>query len=169
MAGYVLVRSNWTSINSKSLDLVCDVGFEENNQPTPVDKQDDDANLRLVFYILFSRKMRTFLIYPSGIIIILNVIRSYSKIRLMNRLKEYFSDEIIHQFLKILFRKTDPSDEDVTNIILRSNDTDTREDPVIILSVVHPDEHHIISIQLLSNAKHIEVKDNLSFDMFFYF
>jgi hypothetical protein len=96
MAGYVLVRSNWTSINSKSLDLVCDVGFEENNQPTPVDKQDDDANLRLVFYILFSRKMRTFLIYPSGIIIILNVIRSYSKIRLMNRLKEYFSDEIIH-------------------------------------------------------------------------
>jgi hypothetical protein len=71
--------------------------------------------------------------------------------------------------LKIIFRKTDPSDEDVTNIILRSNDTDTREDPVIILSVVLPDEYHIISIQLLSNAKHIEVKDNLSFDMYFYF
>ncbi len=51
MAGYVLVRSNWTSINSKSLDLVCDVGFEENNQPTSMEKQEENKNdddLRLV-------------------------------------------------------------------------------------------------------------------------
>jgi hypothetical protein len=34
---------------------------------------------------------------------------------------------------------------------------DTREDPVIILSVLQPDEYQIVSIQLLSSAKHIEV------------
>ncbi len=49
MAGYVLVRSNWTSINSISLDLVCDIDIEDNNQSTIMDKQDDDVNIRLVF------------------------------------------------------------------------------------------------------------------------
>jgi hypothetical protein len=55
MAGYVLVRSNWTSINSISLDLVCDIDIEENNQSTTMDKQqenNDDVNPRLVFLLL---------------------------------------------------------------------------------------------------------------------
>ena len=49
MAGYVLVRSNWTSMDSKTLDLVCDIDFEENNQATTMDKQEEDNNLRLVY------------------------------------------------------------------------------------------------------------------------
>ncbi|CAF0727702.1 unnamed protein product [Adineta steineri] len=103
MAGYVLVRSNWTSINSISLDLVCDVDIEENNQSATMDNQEennDDNDINL--------------------------------------------------------RKTASSNDNVKNIILRSNDTDKREDPVIILSVLQPDEYHIISIQFLSNAKHTE-------------
>jgi hypothetical protein len=52
MAGYVLVRSNWTSINSISLDLVCDIDIEDNNQSTIMDKQDDDVNIRLVFAMI---------------------------------------------------------------------------------------------------------------------
>jgi hypothetical protein len=50
MAGYVLVRSNWSSINSISLDLVCDVDIEERNQSTMMDKQDENHDARLVFY-----------------------------------------------------------------------------------------------------------------------
>ncbi len=55
MAGYVLVRSNWTSINSISLDLVCDIDIEEKSQSTIMDKQEennDDVNLRLVYLLL---------------------------------------------------------------------------------------------------------------------
>lgn len=54
MAEYISVRSNWTSINSVSLDLVCDVDIEENNQTTVVDKQEepnDDINSRLVIKV----------------------------------------------------------------------------------------------------------------------
>jgi len=54
----------------------------------------------------------------------------------------------------IIFRKS----ENIKSVILRSNETDNREDPVIILTVLQPDEYHIISIQFISNAKHIEVK-----------
>jgi hypothetical protein len=58
MAGYVLVRSNWTSINSISLDLVCDIDIEENNQSTIMDKQEENNDdLRLVFlFYLTERK-----------------------------------------------------------------------------------------------------------------
>jgi hypothetical protein len=55
MAGYVLVRSNWTSINSISLDLVCDIDIEEKSQSTIMDKQEennDDVNLRLVLSVI---------------------------------------------------------------------------------------------------------------------
>jgi hypothetical protein len=44
MTGYVLVRSNWTSVNSLSLDLVCDIGIEDKNQSTI----SEDDNSRLV-------------------------------------------------------------------------------------------------------------------------
>ncbi|CAF4694887.1 unnamed protein product, partial [Rotaria sp. Silwood1] len=101
MAKYVSVRSNWSSINSISLDLVCDISIEEIEQTTMMNKQEetnDDNNLR----------------------------------------------------------KTTSSDENITSVILRSNETDKREDPIIILSVLQPDEYHIISIQFLSNAKHME-------------
>ncbi|CAF0784404.1 unnamed protein product [Rotaria sordida] len=101
MAEYVSVRSNWSSVNSIALDLVCDINIEESQQTTMMDKQEetnDDTN----------------------------------------------------------FRKTTSSNENITSVILRSNETDKREDPIIILSVLQPDEYHIISIQFLSNAKHIE-------------
>ncbi len=55
MAGYVLVRSNWTSVNSISLDLVCDIDIEEKSQSTIMDKQEennDDVNLRLVLSVI---------------------------------------------------------------------------------------------------------------------
>ncbi len=49
MAGYVLVRSNWSSINSISLDLVCDIDIEDKNQSTMLDKQ-EDMNSRLLSF-----------------------------------------------------------------------------------------------------------------------
>ncbi|UJR33804.1 hypothetical protein I4U23_021228 [Adineta vaga] len=54
-------------------------------------------------------------------------------------------------------RKTTSSNENLTNITLQcNNQTDTREDPLIIIHVLQPDEYQIVSIQLLSSAKHIE-------------
>jgi Tfp pilus assembly PilM family ATPase len=69
----------------------------------------------------------------------------------------------LSRFQIIISRKTNSSDENITNVILRSNETDKSDDPVIILSVLQPDEYQIISIQLLSNARHIEVKKILDF------
>ncbi len=74
----------------------------------------------------------------------------WKKIILIRR--QYFSIICI-----IISRKTTSSDENITSVTLRSNEMDTREDPVIILSVLQPDEYQIVSIQLLSSAKHIEV------------
>lgn len=52
MARYISVRSNWTSVNSISLDLICDIDIEENNQTIIEDKQNetnnDDINPRLI-------------------------------------------------------------------------------------------------------------------------
>lgn len=54
MSEHVLVRSNWTPVHSLSLDLVCDVGFQEEEQSTVPDEQkekhDDDDHPRLVSY-----------------------------------------------------------------------------------------------------------------------
>ncbi|CAF4202198.1 unnamed protein product, partial [Rotaria magnacalcarata] len=104
MAEYISVRSNWSSLNSLSLDLICDVSIEETQQSTMMDKQEDTND-------------------------------------------------------DINIRKTNSSDENITSVILRSNQTDEREDPIIILSVLQPAEYHIISIQVLSNARHIEFYD----------
>ncbi|CAF4458333.1 unnamed protein product [Rotaria socialis] len=104
MAEYISVRSNWPSLNSLSLDLICDVSIEETQQSTMMDKQEDTND-------------------------------------------------------DINTRKTNPSDENITSVILRSNQTDEREDPIIILSVLQPAEYRIISIQVLSNARHIEFYD----------
>ncbi len=69
MAEYILVRSNWTSVNSISLDLICDINIEETDQSTMLDKQEennDDVHSRLVSYccnyvkVLFDGKGRTF-------------------------------------------------------------------------------------------------------------
>ncbi|CAF0746897.1 unnamed protein product [Adineta ricciae] len=98
MTDYVSVRSNWSSTNSISLEQICDVILEEENQSTEADNQDTDDHLR----------------------------------------------------------KTTSADDSLTNVILRCNPNDTREDPVIIISVLQPDERQIVSIQLLSNARHIE-------------
>lgn len=54
MPDHVLVRSNWLSVNSISLDLVCEVTVEDEQQSTMMDKQqeandDDDVSSRLVY------------------------------------------------------------------------------------------------------------------------
>ena len=54
-------------------------------------------------------------------------------------------------------RKAISFDENITHVTLRSKETDKQEDPFIILRVLHPNEYRIISIQVLSNAKYIEV------------
>ena len=66
MSEHVSVRSNWTPADSLSLDLVCDVGFEEEEQSSvtdePKEKNDvDDDNYRLVScsYLRFSREKMT--------------------------------------------------------------------------------------------------------------
>ena len=64
MAEYVSVRSNWLSIDSISLERICDIDIEDRNQSTTVDKQDEcheQDDLRLVFLIvLFQRKETCF-------------------------------------------------------------------------------------------------------------
>jgi hypothetical protein len=68
MSDYVIVQSNWTSTNCLSLDLVCDVGFENTDHSTAIDDEtenknnnndddnnynDDEHHSRLVFDSLF--------------------------------------------------------------------------------------------------------------------
>ncbi len=56
MAGYVSVRSNWSSVDSISLDLICDIDIEDRNQSTMMDKQDENhaqVDSRLVFFFFF--------------------------------------------------------------------------------------------------------------------
>jgi hypothetical protein len=72
MAGYVSVRSNWSSVDSISLDLICDIDIEDRNQSTMMDKQDENhaqVDSRLVFFsssiVLFKENVSVMLIIFS--------------------------------------------------------------------------------------------------------
>ena len=53
MTDYVSVRSNWSSTNSISLEQICDVILEEENQSTEADNQDTDDHLRFVHFFFY--------------------------------------------------------------------------------------------------------------------
>lgn len=54
MAEYITVRSNWSSINSISLDRVCDICIEKIQQSRTMENQEetnDDINNRWVLFL----------------------------------------------------------------------------------------------------------------------
>ena len=50
MDRYVSIRTNWSSIDSNSLERVCDVNIEENHQSTMMEN-DEESKLRLVKHL----------------------------------------------------------------------------------------------------------------------
>jgi len=58
--------------------------------------------------------------------------------------------------LKSCFRELCLPDEKVTHIILRSDEQE-QQDSILTLTILQPENYQLQSIQLLSNARHIEV------------
>jgi hypothetical protein len=78
---------------------------------------------------------------------------------MVDRHNDKHIDDDIHC---ILSRQALTSDETIASITLRSTSNDERDNPVLIVHVVQHDRYQLASIQLLSNARHIEVKEILT-------
>lgn len=63
-------------------------------------------------------------------------------------------------FTLFLHRQTPSSDETIHSVTLRADDGEKQQEPTIVLMVRQPDEYSINSIQILSNARHIEVRSS---------